>query len=111
LLAPFAGQVAIRYLDAGAMLSAGHAVVRIVGGAALRLRFAVVPEQAPRVVPGTIVRARIDTVAALVPAVVRQVSPALDPASGLLFVEAELQAGAEVSATLRPGLPAMVQVP
>lgn len=114
LSAPFDGTVAIRYLDAGAVLSPGRAVVRLVGTAAngggLRLRFAVEPEQASRLTPGLQVLATIDTVSSPVAATVRQVSPVLDPASGLLFVEAELAPQAEQASALRPGLAAAVRL-
>jgi hypothetical protein len=40
--------------------------------------------------------------------VIRQISPALDPASGLVFVEAELIAEPAVQQRLQPGLAAWV---
>jgi multidrug efflux pump subunit AcrA (membrane-fusion protein) len=93
------------------MLSPGRAVVRVLGGTRLRLRFAIEPDQAARVAPGVEVSATVDTVPAAVRAVVRQVSPALDPASGMLFVEAELPGSGDSAGGLRPGLAAMVRVP
>jgi RND family efflux transporter MFP subunit len=111
LIAPFSGRVAIRYLDAGAMLPSGRAVVRVLGDRRLRLRFAIEPALAARMSPGVEVNATVDTVASTMRAVVRQVSPALDPASGMLFVEAELQESGDTAGTLRPGLAATVRVP
>ncbi|MBK7538666.1 MAG: hypothetical protein IPI49_25520 [Myxococcales bacterium] len=60
--------------------------------------------------PGLQVLATIDTVSSPVAATVRQVSPVLDPASGLLFVEAELAPQAEQASALRPGLAAAVRL-
>jgi RND family efflux transporter MFP subunit len=111
LLAPFRGHVALRYADPGAMLSAGQPVLRIVGGSGLRLRFALEPKLASRVTRGVVVTAVVDTVGSPIRAEVRHVSPALDPASGMLFAEAELPAGAAAGAVLRPGLAATVRVP
>lgn len=111
VLAPFAGRVAIRYFDAGATLSAGQAVLRVVGGTRQRLRFAVAPEQAARISPGVQLTVTIDTLTTTVSAIVRQVSPALDPASGMLFAEAELEVAAGADAGLRPGLAATVRIP
>lgn len=110
LTAPFAGRVAIRYLDAGAMLAPGRAVIRLVGGS-VRLRFAVPPEQVARVQPGVVVRAEVENVATPIAAVVRQVSPSLDLSSGLLFIEAELPSSSQRDPGLRPGLAATVHVP
>ena len=86
---------------------AGAPVVRIVGHAGLRLRFAVPPERAGGFAPGTAVTATIDTVATEVAATIEQVSPALDPASGLVLIEAALP-NDPTAAALRPGLAARV---
>ena len=105
LRAPFAGTVAKRFRDAGNRVEAGAPIVKIVGDGSLRLRFAVPPQLANRVPVGARVTARVDTVAAPVGATVKQVTPSIDPASGMIIVEAELdRAGAE----LRPGLGATV---
>jgi RND family efflux transporter MFP subunit len=110
LRAPFPGTVAMRYRDGGSTIPASTAIVRIVGRGELRLRFAVPPERARALAPGVRVTAAIDTIAIPVPAVIVQVSPALDPASGLVLIEAELApaATATSAAELRPGLAATV---
>lgn len=107
LRATAAGVVAMRFKDAGATVTAGTPIVRIVGRHEPRLRFAVPPEQARTLAPGATVTAHVDTIAAPLRAIVRQVSPTLDPASGLIIVEAELAPGA-ASAELRPGLAARI---
>jgi len=111
LRAPFAGTVAMRYHDAGSTVPAGTPIVRLVAMGALRLRFAVPPERAAGLVAGVIVTASIETVATVVPATIRQVSPALDPASGMVIFEAEISPDPDLFASLRPGLAASVSSP
>ncbi len=108
LRAPFAGTVAMRYRDAGNRVEAGAAVLRIVGHGSMRLRFAVPPQLGRTITVGTKVTATVETVPNPITATVKQVSPAIDPASGMIIVEAELEGttGAELqaglAATVRP---------
>ena len=74
-----------------------------------RLRFAIPPERAQRLALGAQVEVEVETFPALLSATVRQVSPALDPASGMIIAEAELVADAATTAQLRPGLAAWVK--
>jgi RND family efflux transporter MFP subunit len=110
LRAPSEGTVAMRFKDPGATVPAGAPIVRIVGHGGLHLRFAAPPEQARRFTVGTSVKATVDTVTAPVIATIRQISPALDPSSGMIIVEAEL-VDEEIGDAkgLRPGLAARVQ--
>jgi RND family efflux transporter MFP subunit len=105
LRAPSDGTVAFRFKDPGATVAAGAAIVRIVGRGGLWLKFAVPPERARELAPGAIVHATIDTVAKPIDATIREVSPTVDPASGMIIVEAELGRDA---GELRPGLAATV---
>ncbi|MBL0217181.1 MAG: efflux RND transporter periplasmic adaptor subunit [Myxococcales bacterium] len=108
LRAPSEGTVAMRFKDPGSIVTAGAPIIRLVGRLGLRLRFATPPEQAHRLVVGGTVYAAVETVTVPIPAVIRQVSPVLDPASGMVMVEAEL--GEDVTKTvLRPGLAATVR--
>lgn len=111
LLATFDGIVQLRLRDPGATVQAGEPIVRILGRAELRLRFAIPAERAKTLAIGTAVSATVDGVAAPVPAMVTQVSPAVDQASGLILIEAELAADAVVVAQLRPSLAAWVRLP
>jgi RND family efflux transporter MFP subunit len=104
------GVVAMRFKDPGATVTAGAPIVRVVGQQEPRLRFAVPPDEARAVTVGAEVTATIETIAAPVTAIVRQVSPTLDPASGMIIVEAELAPGSPTT-ELRPGLPATVALP
>ena len=109
LRAPSDGTVLFRFKDNGATVAAGTPIVRLVGHGGLRLRFAVPPDRARSLAPNGKVAATIDTVAQPVAGVIRRVSPALDPASGMIIVEAELAPDAAVAPQLRPGLAAWVR--
>jgi RND family efflux transporter MFP subunit len=109
LRVPFAGTVALRLLDPGSTVSAGAPILTVVGKGSLILRFAVPPGKARPITTGAAVVAEVETVSATVPAVVRQVNPTLDPASGMIFVEAELTPTPEIAPELRPGLAARVR--
>lgn len=109
LRAPSPGTVAMRFKDPGATVAAGAPIVRVVGTAGFRLRFAIPPERAQRLALGAQVEVEVETFPGLLSATVRQVSPALDPASGMIVAEAELIADAATTAQLRPGLAAWVK--
>lgn len=106
LRAPFAGTIAERYRDAGNRVEAGQPIVKIVGHGSMRLRFGVPPQVARSIPVGTKVTATIDTIATPVSATVKQIPPAADVASGLIFIEAELEGAPK---DVRPGLGATVK--
>lgn len=108
LRSPFAGTIATKYRDAGNRIEAGQPIVKIVGHGSMRLRFAVPPQLARITQVGTKVVATVDTIADPVNGVVKQVSPSLDPASGMIIVEAELLEASQTG-ELRPGLAAWVR--
>jgi len=107
LRAPTDGFVSLRFKDPGATVTAGTPIVRVVGQRAPRLRFAVPPDRAGTLAPGAHVTAEVDTIAVPLDAIVRQISPTIDAASGMIVIEAEL-ANPPV-AELRPGLAAVVR--
>jgi RND family efflux transporter MFP subunit len=102
LRSPSTGTVALRYRDPGNRIEAGAAILRIVGQGSVRLRFAVPPQLVQSVPVGRRVTAQIDTIAAPLTGSVKHVAPTIDPASGLVIVEAELTSDA--TSALRPGL-------
>lgn len=101
------GVVAMRFKDPGATIAAGSPIIRIVGQGQPRLRFVVPPDRAHTIRPDTNVIATIETLSTPLRAMVRQISPTIDPASGMVIVEAELDAAAPRN-DMRPGLPATV---
>jgi RND family efflux transporter MFP subunit len=94
IVAPFSGRVAARYLDAGAIASPSDPVVRV-NGDQLWLRIAVPQEDAPRIEHGATLRARLESTAEVRQATVWNKAPALDAASRMVFLEAELGAGGD----------------
>jgi RND family efflux transporter MFP subunit len=98
--APFAGVVAARYLDPGALVHSQTPIVRLISSEALRVRFAV-PEVAARgLAIGKAVRARIPTLGTELRGIIETVAPEVDPAARMIFVEARLED--PVNATARP---------
>lgn len=98
LRAPFAGSIGARYHDPGAVVGPTVPVVRVIGGGGKRLRFAVSPDEATRLRPGTRVTASLAG-GAMLDAIIETVSPVIDQPSQQVFVEAALDA----SATVTPG--------
>jgi len=107
LRAVTSGVVALRFKDPGATVDAGVPILRIISQREPRLRFAVPADVARTLATGAALTVSVDTIAVPIGAILRHVSPAIDPASGMIIVEAELSASADL-VELRPGLPARV---
>lgn len=106
--APFAGTVALRYLDPGAMALAGSPVVRLITSEKRLVRFAVPPQQIGELPEGTPVEARIESLGLAVRGTVRHVAPEIDPPSQMVFVEADLDLPSDLAGHVRAGLVARV---
>jgi RND family efflux transporter MFP subunit len=102
--APFDGQVAERFADPGALVGPGTPVLRLISGGDLRVRAAVPPDDARKLAPGTAVTARVRDLALEVPGRVERISPGVDTASQMVFVEIRLEPAPEVAARLQTGL-------
>lgn len=88
--APFAGIVAQRYVDAGAWVRPGSPVARLLRDEGTLVRFAVPPAAVPGLTVG---RGLIVVTAAAEPSLaaeVERISPEIDAASQMVFVEARL---------------------
>lgn len=100
--APFGGQVAARFLDLGAMATAGTPIFRLIGGGERRARFAAVPAAAAEIEVGT--QVQVEPALASWPgrrsldAIVTGKAPEIDAAAQRVFFEARLVAdpGAEL---------------
>jgi RND family efflux transporter MFP subunit len=110
LRAPFAGTVALRHLDAGAVVTPGTPVVRLHGGGEPFVRFAVPPERAGALVPGAAVRVELADRPLAPRGTVREVSPQVDAATRMVFVEAALEAPPPGGLGRAPGAAARVSV-
>jgi RND family efflux transporter MFP subunit len=111
LRAPIDGRVALRYLDAGALVHSGAPVLRLISTNDFMLRFAVPPERAAAIHKGEAVELRLDSLPVTLSGRVSQVAPRIDPASQMVFVEADLQVPGGWSSRLQDGLPGRVTVP
>lgn len=96
--APADGTVARRYLEPGALSGPGQPVVRLIGGGSLIVRFAAPPEQARSLSASDPVR--VETGGHSLRAVVEQVSPEVDPPSGMVILVATLDPS---SGPVKPG--------
>lgn len=97
--APFDGTIAARYVEVGASLARGAAVVRLISSDDLVVRFAAPPERAARLRIGHTVTFRpLDSVAAWSVRVCR-IAPEIDPDLQAVVVEADLVAPAGATAT------------
>jgi RND family efflux transporter MFP subunit len=108
LRSPIDGRVALRYIDAGALIRSGAPVVRLISSNDFMLRFAVPPEQAAALRQGAAVEVRLDSLPVSLAGRISQVTPRIDPASQMVFVEAELQVPAAWAGRLQDGLPGRV---
>jgi RND family efflux transporter MFP subunit len=102
--APFAGRVAERYVDAGAIVSLGRPIVRLISGGDLLVRAAVPPEQARSLAVGRPVIVHIRTLGLSVPGRIERIAPEIDAASQMILIEAHLDPPAEVIPRLQTGL-------
>lgn len=108
ITADFAGTISMRYRDPGAAVGPGLPVVRLIATGSLWVRFAIPPDRREAISVGDTVRVDIDGVEATAEAVVKQISPELDPASKMIFAEAELVLPAGLSSKIQPGMEAWV---
>ena len=108
ITAPFSGAVALRYRDPGTTVVAGTAIVRLIRVDALWARFAVPPADVVHLTVGDTVEVVIEIMNVTLPATVRHVSPELDSAAQMVFVDAWLEVPEHLRGSLRAGLPAWV---
>lgn len=88
--APFSGRIAARFLDPGALLSAGTPVLQL-QATHFRVRFAMPLDAMSSVEPGQTLRVELPDSERTLIATVDRVSPTMNAASGLVFAEAELE--------------------
>ena len=91
------GTVARRYLEPGALAGPGQPIVRLISGGSLIVRFAAPPELARSLSAGETVL--VEAGGTDLPAVIEQVSPEIDPPSGMVILVATL----DPAARARPG--------
>jgi RND family efflux transporter MFP subunit len=102
--APFAGRVAERFVDVGAVVGPGTPIVRLVSGDGLIVRAAVPPEAARSLVVGQAVTVRVRELGLAVPGRIERIAPEVDAASQMVLVEARLEPPAGAAPRLQMGL-------
>jgi RND family efflux transporter MFP subunit len=110
LASPIRGTVATRYLDPGAIVRSGTPIVRLISAGSYVARFAVPPEQSPRLRVGAPITFRSEPVGSELPGVISQISPQVDTASQMVFAEASLEVPTALSGRLQDGLVGVVRV-
>lgn len=109
LRAPFAGTIATAYVTAGSLVGPNTPVARLISGDELTVKFAVPPEGAGDVAMGDRVAVELEGIDQPLSAIVIEMTPELDPASRMFFVEAELVIPSDLTARVRSGLAAWVK--
>lgn len=108
--APFQGSVALRYRDPGTAVTAGTPIIRLIRVDVLWVRFAVPSSDIRHIAKEMVVRVTVDTIPDALSATVRHLSPEVDPATQMVFVDAWLDVSEALQGTLRAGLPAWVEL-
>ena len=88
--APFAGRVAERFVDAGAVVGPGTHIVRLISGGDLLVRAAVPPEEARSLTAGGAVTIHIRSQNLALPGHIERIAPEIDAASQMILIEARL---------------------
>ncbi|HSC20910.1 MAG TPA: efflux RND transporter periplasmic adaptor subunit [Solirubrobacterales bacterium] len=101
--APFAGTVAVRYLDPGAMVGAGTPIVRLVGARERMVRFAIPEKDRPGLAPGRPVTIVLRDSGRELQGTIETISPEVDAASGMVLAEAKIDPAGARTAAAQPG--------
>jgi RND family efflux transporter MFP subunit len=106
---PFEAFVTKRFVDPGAWISRGSSIVGVMS-IENRVRFAAPAERIDQISLGCIVEVRVETATTeeLLWAKVSHIAPQVDPASGMVFVEAALEGNAASPTGVRAGSVARV---
>jgi RND family efflux transporter MFP subunit len=92
LTSPIAGKVALLYVEEGARVREGQAVIRVIRSDELFVKFAIPAATARAVTAGDPIELRITERRVVAKGVVKRVSPELDPVAQMVLAEAELLA-------------------
>ena len=98
---PADGIVSRRYLEVGALAGPGQPILRLISAGDLIVRFAAPPERARSLAPSQSVT--VDLEGTTLPARIEQVSPEVDPPSGMVLLVAALNARATGGHPVKPG--------
>lgn len=88
--APFAGRIALRYLDRGAVVERGRPILRLVNSDGLTVRFAVPPARAAKLGAGDPLRFAARGMNVQLDGAVSRIADEVDAAAQMVFVEGTL---------------------
>jgi RND family efflux transporter MFP subunit len=108
IAAPFAGTVAVRYADAGAVVGPGKPILRLLGSGGLRVRFVAPEERAAELAVDVPVRIRVPSQDKSLVGVIESVAPEVDSASRMIYGEARIDGGGVAPAAIAAGVVARV---
>jgi membrane fusion protein (multidrug efflux system)/multidrug efflux system membrane fusion protein len=108
--APFTGVIAKLYQNVGTSVGPDAPVARLISTDRLHVRFAAPLSLSTRLTLGQQVTVEVADAPQPRQAVIRQIAPELDPASKMIFVEAELMVVEAGRSTLYPGAAAWVRI-
>jgi RND family efflux transporter MFP subunit len=111
VVAPFAGVVAARYREPGAVVAVGTPIVRLFGAEDRWVRFAIPEGRAGELAVGAQVTVRLPTLGAVISAEITAIAPEVDPSARVIVVEARLRASAAWRARVPAGAEARVEAP
>src|SRR6185369_10106525 len=101
--APFAGRVAERFVDVGAVVGPGTHIVRLISGGDLLVRAAVPPEEARSLAAGGAVTVHIRSQNLALPGRIERIAPEIDAASQMIIIEARLDPANGVAPRVQTG--------
>jgi len=90
LVSPIAGKVALLYLQEGARVQEGQAVIRVIRSDELFVKFAIPAAGGPKIAAGDTVELRFRERNLVAKGIVKQVAPELDPVAQMVLAEAEI---------------------
>ena len=90
LVAPLAGKVALSYVQPGERVIEGQPIVRLISSDELFVKFAIPADRAGTLASGSVVDVRFELRTVEARAVVRHVSPELDPIAQMIVADADL---------------------
>jgi RND family efflux transporter MFP subunit len=102
--APFDGRVAERFVDPGAVVTPGTALVRLISAGDLLVRAAVPPEEARRLKEGDAVHVTVRTLGLQIAGTLQRIAPEVDAASQMVLVEIHLAPTPAIEGRLQTGL-------
>jgi RND family efflux transporter MFP subunit len=109
IVAPFAGLIAARHVDAGALVGPNRPIARLISEE-LWVRFAVPEAEVGTVARGGCIRVAVTSPEVQMNGVIENVAPEIDTSLRMVFVEARVELPAELRRKLPAGLPVHVSV-